>query len=472
MSGGVPGPRQDVILSKSTPPRPVERGHRGKGKARSRARAHTASLTGCQAEYQATPDFVKVHTSTASGARHTGGKGSSVPGEGPTKAPHSSLLNVRRSTRATKPEGGHQGHETEEKVIQDFRKFRLGSRNGRRDLDNAQQASSQCLRYCKYMADGVPGEPADLRFLQSSKLTGADINRVVYELKRLKAGGLQGRGGPPPKGEFRRLFHDLSTCTCTSGTGTTKNEHATLMGYIMGYLCIISGHRAVVLTNMLVDHVSAADSWRGGRRFQILVDEHKTVKSFGQASLVLNGREFDWVEAAGQGEVLSPQGDRALPYRAKSVTFQPSLPGIVGEKTRVEINCKHDNNGLTMMFWYQQTESGLMNLIGYNTIGSNPNYEKEFEQELTGAVDEWVELRPFINTAQFSGDQSGSTNHLSSLTFCLAVVIHQSGDQMSHPGVAATFECSMGQGFSMTSYSMYWYRQNHFGALLEFLGSE
>ncbi|KAI3367117.1 hypothetical protein L3Q82_008187 [Scortum barcoo] len=107
--------------------------------------------------------------------------------------------------------------------------------------------------------------------------------------------------------------------------------------------------------------------------------------------------------------------------RAKSVTFQPSLPGIVGEKTRVEINCKHDNNGLTMMFWYQQTESGLMNLIGYNTIGSNPNYEKEFEQELTGAVDEWVELRPFINTAQFSGDQSGSTNHLSSLTFWEAV---------------------------------------------------
>ncbi|KAI3376846.1 hypothetical protein L3Q82_000421 [Scortum barcoo] len=56
-------------------------------------------------------------------------------------------------------------HNMGEKVIQDFRKFRLGSRIGRRDLDNAQQASSHCLRYCRYMVDGVPGELADLRFL-------------------------------------------------------------------------------------------------------------------------------------------------------------------------------------------------------------------------------------------------------------------------------------------------------------------
>ncbi|CAB1437543.1 unnamed protein product [Pleuronectes platessa] len=68
-----------------------------------------------------------------------------------------------------------------------------------------------------------------------------------------------------------------------------------LMGYLMGYLCIISGHRSVVLTSMLKEHVANADIWMDGSRYQVLVDEHKTVKTFGQASLVLNAKEFSWL---------------------------------------------------------------------------------------------------------------------------------------------------------------------------------
>ena len=51
----------------------------------------------------------------------------------------------------------------------------------------------------------------------------------------------------------------------------------------------------------------------------------------------------------------------------------------------------------------------------------------------------------------------------------LSVVVLQSGDQMSHPGDTVMLECSMGPGFSMISYTMLWYRQNHYGVQMEFL---
>lgn len=52
------------------------------------------------------------------------------------------------------------------------------------------------------------------------------------------------------------------------------------------------------------------------------------------------------------------------------------------------------------------------------------------------------------------------------------VVVLQSGDQLSTPGAAATLECRMGAGVSMSSYTMLWYRQSSYGAPLEYLIKE
>lgn len=57
------------------------------------------------------------------------------------------------------------------------------------------------------------------------------------------------------------FFHDIDLV----------DDHKKLMGYIMGYLSILTGHRAVVLTNVTKENVKSAEVWHGGKRFQILV---------------------------------------------------------------------------------------------------------------------------------------------------------------------------------------------------------
>uniref|UniRef100_A0A3Q3FHX1 Ig-like domain-containing protein n=1 Tax=Labrus bergylta TaxID=56723 RepID=A0A3Q3FHX1_9LABR len=65
--------------------------------------------------------------------------------------------------------------------------------------------------------------------------------------------------------------------------------------------------------------------------------------------------------------------------RATSVAFQPSHPKVVVEKARVEFNCSHNDENLDVMLWYQQTQSGMMDLIGYGYTSSEPDYEEKFK---------------------------------------------------------------------------------------------
>ncbi|KAK2843650.1 hypothetical protein Q7C36_011865 [Tachysurus vachellii] len=70
--------------------------------------------------------------------------------------------------------------------------------------------------------------------------------------------------------------------------------------------------------------------------------------------------------------------------KANCVTFQQTPSVIAKEMINVTIQCSHDDNNLPRMFWYQQNNRGVMELIGY-TISeiSDPNYEDGFKDRFT-----------------------------------------------------------------------------------------
>nr|XP_046269351.1 uncharacterized protein LOC124072176 [Scatophagus argus] len=174
----------------------------------------------------------------------------------------------------------------------------------------------------------------------------------------------------------------------------------------------------------------------------------------------------------------------------ESVSFEQSSPQVVKAGTEeLRINCSHNDSSLSVMLWYQHKQSGRsMSLIGYTVLQSDPSYEDQFKDRfqikrddrlrgslLIRAVDPSDSAVYFCaaSTQRLITDMLVTVLYLSLLLHSgLSVVVLQAGDQMSHPGVTVTLECSMGQGFSMSSYTMYWYRQNHYGAPVQYLTRE
>ncbi|KAE8283666.1 hypothetical protein D5F01_LYC19069 [Larimichthys crocea] len=218
-----------------------------------------------------------------------------------------------------------------EKGIGDLQEFKLSGRNGRKAIDNANQVATHCFRFSYYMVGSLPESATkhDLRFLawmdklrkypnylknkgympttirnmalniislykhvknvflEESRLKVEDIDRVLYELTRLQAEIRRDVVVQQQRVKRQKTNNQLDSeqelsflyaakrripmlMDAIDKDGYQRNQHSTLMGYLMGYLCVISGHRSVVLTSMTKEHVANADQWNNGTRFQVL----------------------------------------------------------------------------------------------------------------------------------------------------------------------------------------------------------
>uniref|UniRef100_A0AAV2MG99 Uncharacterized protein n=1 Tax=Knipowitschia caucasica TaxID=637954 RepID=A0AAV2MG99_KNICA len=255
-----------------------------------------------------------------------------------------------------------------ESLVEDYRLFRLGARTRTKDIDNAKQSASHSLRFCRYMAQGVAadcltrsvrflnrldhlrGYPTYLvnkgyksttiknmitnvimflrhvskRFPRQTRLRPAEASNIEYELQRIQhpAGSACSQAKGPQEKVSSILFtadqlDPRDSVTFLDRAKRAIDEiicrkdpdelHGLGMGYILCYLAIVTGHRAVVFHHVTKESVQEADSWKSGTRFQVLVDDHKTSRTFGQASLVLERHEFNWLRVLATGEVCTEE---------------------------------------------------------------------------------------------------------------------------------------------------------------------
>ncbi|XP_077352168.1 uncharacterized protein LOC144001582 [Festucalex cinctus] len=240
-------------------------------------------------------------------------------------------------------------------MVEDFRVFKLARRTGKKDTENARQRSSHALRFCHFMAAGLSAaQVSNLKFVMNveklrsfpqylvekgfapttiknillncrgflrhvqakfqarSKLRPSDFENTYYELKSMLAEVQRGLTAYrqrvlAQKSSARLAAQDVLRFMETARTripelldklaqgGPDKQAHILVQGYLMGYLALLTGHRSVVLQNLCTQDVMKCQGWHRGQRYMLLIDDHKTAKKFGQATVNLNTSEYTWL---------------------------------------------------------------------------------------------------------------------------------------------------------------------------------
>ncbi|KAG5857976.1 hypothetical protein ANANG_G00025170 [Anguilla anguilla] len=156
---------------------------------------------------------------------------------------------------------------------------------------------------------------------------------------------------------------------------------------------------------------------------------------------------------------------------ANGVKFDEQVPVRTARPgERVEIACSHDDSSLLVMSWYEQRErSRALRLIGSGYSTAEPTYEDPFAARFQLRRESVQKGSLLISNVTMAD---------SAEYFCAArvssspVVLQTEAHLTPSPGDTVTLRCSMAAGFSMSGYTMYWYRQARAGAPIEFLKKE
>ncbi|KAK3563212.1 hypothetical protein QTP86_018264 [Hemibagrus guttatus] len=126
---------------------------------------------------------------------------------------------------------------------------------------------------------------------------------------------------------------------------------------------------------------------------------------------------------------LSLRPSLIITGRTNCVTVQQSSSILVNEAENITITCRHDDNNLDQMYWYQQNSHTVMALIGYTyTAASEPKYEDKFNKRFEQSRESTFVGRLTISDLR----QSDSAVYYCAASKHSAVYSHNSLTKTSH----------------------------------------
>ncbi|XP_066522651.1 uncharacterized protein [Hoplias malabaricus] len=145
-------------------------------------------------------------------------------------------------------------------------------------------------------------ERIKLSFTKANRDIARNITGHRQRFKRFKLGII------PPCDHFRIFLAKAVKTIPRLLAKETPLRHSTmnlLQGFLMGTIAVISGHRSVVITNMLVEELENVEMLDSG--CIIYVRTHKTNAAFGDAPVALSPKEISWLNCLVQAYEVKPR---------------------------------------------------------------------------------------------------------------------------------------------------------------------
>ncbi|KAG7463411.1 hypothetical protein MATL_G00176270 [Megalops atlanticus] len=226
------------------------------------------------------------------------------------------LNRVAQTLTGDRHPAGAAMHESSEfpspfdQLLDEYQQYCCGLTSDAKLLDNACQHAARVQKWIMFVHGRQSTPSVKLTFMSNCQLTW----KWLKQLHKSNYSRLTVKAYIDAAANFLHYLGEMKPPRANSRDIQGAKKYSDTMGFLLGYIYMVTGHRRGVLTNMTVQDFGRCQSSPTGG-YLVPVASHKTSAKFGRASLPLRKEELSWFLA------FSAHRSRLPGYAEKPRTF-------------------------------------------------------------------------------------------------------------------------------------------------------